>query len=363
MVVASHQNLANSPVPVLAWAYAHVFYEGYIGVTFFFILSGFILSYSYADRAEAGELKYSDFIFTRIARIVPLHLLTMLIALPLALRSVATHFMSASQFAIALPANAALLQAFVPVQEIYFSFNSPSWSLSVEMFFYALFPLLLALRGRWLAALALAVLLAKVVVSSVGSEEAIHFFVYVFPPLRLVDFVAGILLFRLYRVWPRPSVGLATVGQFAALGTLIVFFCFKDSVSQAMRFDAYYILPMALLVLSFAWQQGGLARAISPSWLVFLGEASFALYLVHQLVIRYGEPVRVRLFHGAPAYADVMSSAAYVLVSVALSALLFSRFEMRAKAWTFRTLQAAWRRRIAGRAPAIAGERQPPEVR
>ena len=345
VVVGSHEGfLAKSGSPALAWLYAHVFYEGYIGVTFFFILSGFILSYSYSERAESGRLQYPDFIFTRIARIVPLHLLTLLIALPLAFVTLAKGLIPPAHFSLGLLANAALLQAFVPTPDIYFSFNAPSWSLSVEMFFYALFPALLGLRTRWLAALAITILLAKCAVSAQGSEETVHFFVYIFPPARLIDFLAGILLFRLYRRWPEPSAAAATLAQALSVTTLAAFFCFKESISQALRYDTFYILPMAMLVLSFGWDVGRLAKAIAGRGLVFLGEASFALYLIHQLVIRYGESVRSRIMHGSSTTQDIATAVAYALISIGLSAVLFSRFEIGAKRWTLRTLQQCWGR-------------------
>lgn len=361
MVVASHlSHLQKSDSSLVAWLYAQVFYEGYIGVTFFFILSGFILSYSYSDRAEAGRLQYSNFIFTRIARIFPLHLLTLLFALPLVLWGLIKGSTSAFEFAIALPLNAALLQAFIPAKNIYFSLNAPSWSLSVEMFFYALFPALLAIRSRWLAALAIAILLVKYAVSVVGPEWTIHYLVYIFPPSRLADFVVGIVLFRLYRHWPLPTIKWATFAQLLSIAALVAFFCSKEFISQAMRFDTYYILPMAMLVISFSWDQGLFAKAISGRALVFLGEASFALYMVHLLVIRWGEALRLKIFNDTSA--GIEAAVVYVLVSVGLSALLFWRFEIKAKDWTLKALQNRQTRSLARKSLRILGQAPPTET-
>jgi peptidoglycan/LPS O-acetylase OafA/YrhL len=61
--------------------------EGYIGVSFFFILSGFILAYNYRD-SMLNQISNSNFYIARIARIYPLHLLTLLIAVPLTIQNV-----------------------------------------------------------------------------------------------------------------------------------------------------------------------------------------------------------------------------------------------------------------------------------
>jgi peptidoglycan/LPS O-acetylase OafA/YrhL len=108
---------------------------GYAGVSFFFVLSGFILAFNYAPRvADRG-----DFWFRRFARIWPTHALTFVIAIPIGLDT--TNFVGSAATAVL---NLALLQSWMPQPEIYFSFNRLSWSISNEAFYYALFPVLLA---------------------------------------------------------------------------------------------------------------------------------------------------------------------------------------------------------------------------
>ena len=340
MVVFHHMDfLTKSEAYGFGVWYNRLFYEGAIGVTFFFVLSGFILSYSYGAKLTAESGDFVDYLFGRIARIFPLHLLMLAVALPLTMVSAIQDTAKLPSTLGVLVANATLLQAWVPIEKFYFSFNWPSWSISVEMFFYVLFPFLLTLRSRTLLGLVVGVALFQYAIPWEASGLSMHFMAYIFPPSRLGDFVTGILLCRLYRRHASVSQGMATMAQVVAVALLFLFLLAKGNVSPAARFDLYYLLPMSCIVLSFAWENGGLARVISNRRLVFLGEASFALYLVHQLVIRYGEKVRAALkLHGA--WSDLAAAGAYVAISLALSAILFRLYEGPAKNRVLTVLRA-----------------------
>lgn len=133
LVFMSHMNLFPHEEPGFLW---HLFYEGYAGVSFFFMLSGFILAYTYQQRLIDGTATVRSFYVARIARIYPLHLLALFVAL--FFLQFFNHPSPADFFHLGI--NTFLLQSFIPGQE--FLFNSVSWSLSDEAFFYALFPLI-----------------------------------------------------------------------------------------------------------------------------------------------------------------------------------------------------------------------------
>ena len=119
---------------------------GYVGVTFFFVLSGFVLTWTWKPDASPRQ-----FYLRRFARVYPAHLLTALIALSLGLLGV----ISVDASPVSVPLNLSLLQSWVPDYAVTYSLNGPSWSLSDEIFFYAVFPLLVGWVGRprrpWLA--------------------------------------------------------------------------------------------------------------------------------------------------------------------------------------------------------------------
>jgi len=331
MVVFHHMDfLKKSEAAELGFWYEKLFYEGTIGVTFFFILSGFILSYSYGEKLVTQSVDYTDYMFGRVARIFPLHLLTLLAALPLSLAGAILNPTKLPSTLLALAANATLIQAWIPSEAVYFSFNGPAWSISVEMFFYALFPLLLLLRSQTLLGLIVLVALFQHAIPWESSGFSLHFVAYVFPPSRLADFVTGILLCRLYRQRPIVSSTVATIAQAAALLLILIFLSMKESVPTAARFDLYYLAPMSFIILTFAWANGYLSRMISSRYLVLLGESSFALYLVHQIVIRYGEKIRISLnLHSA--LTDVAAVAAYMIISLVLSVVIHRLYENSAR--------------------------------
>lgn len=331
MVVFSHLAfLQSSEIPLVRGLYEGVFREGYMGVTFFFILSGFILSHSYTARLTEG-MTYRQFLATRVARIYPLHLLTLLIALPIALSSLVSGKRSLSIFLEGLIANLALLQAFSPISDIHFSMNAPSWSISNEMFFYALFPILVFSRSIYLFFAAAAIFITQQAVGNISDDNTTHFLVYVFPPSRIADFTVGILLHRMFARTRPPAAALATGFQVLSLTIFAVCVALKDLIPQHARYDLYYVPAMSLIIASFAWQQGIVSKGLSSGKLVFLGNASFSLYLVHQLVIRYGEYIRVNVLKATGMWIEVVVAVLYVLLSLLFSAILFEYFENRAK--------------------------------
>ncbi len=112
------------------------FKEGFVGVSFFFVLSGLIISYNYQKRLEERNVTNRNFWVARFARVYPLHWLTLFVSVICGLYVLpmdwCRHFL----------ASFTLTQAYIPQADYFFSFNSPSWSLCCEQLFYILFPFL-----------------------------------------------------------------------------------------------------------------------------------------------------------------------------------------------------------------------------
>lgn len=328
-VVFSHLGfLASSQSIELKQLYDTVFYEGYIGVTFFFILSGFILSFSYTERMQSNSITNRAFYIARIARIYPLHLLTFLLSLPLVFYGIYTQ--GGSLFAI-VP-NFFLIQSFFPDKALFFSANAPSWSLSNELFFYLLFPFFILRKNCLLVVVATLIAVFQVTISlSALSPEQQHYWLYIFPLSRLFDFLVGILLFRLHEAYGQKMRNMGpdlTKGLSIAL--LMLFIVMKDLIPQAFRYDLYYVLPMALVIFTFAQEGGKISRCLSAKIWVLLGEASFSLYLIHQLVIRYTLGINEKLFGLEGALWETVLMLVMVLGSVLLSIMILLVFEKRA---------------------------------
>lgn len=330
MVFLSHLWFLQDESPFYRQLYDDIFYEGYIGVSFFFILSGFVLGYSYHDKILSGEVKFSQFWLARFARIYPLHLLTLLIAIPLSFKGDATEWIN--RFVL----NIFLIQSFVPSDDIYFYFNSVSWSISDEWFFYVMFPFLifLMLRRRYLKFLPILILMIPVSLLLVKESYHEKYF-YINPLLRIGDFIIGKLLYRVYR--KRKDIEILNnrqVANMAEIGSLLflaVFIYFHNNVPQGFRYSCYYWPPMIMLIYTFAYARGFISDMLSNSTMVFLGEISFGFYMVHMLVLRYYQylPGKVSFLQ---ALLPINHNAAFIIfgISLTLSIVIYKFYEMPA---------------------------------
>jgi peptidoglycan/LPS O-acetylase OafA/YrhL len=282
-------------------ALAATFSLGYAGVAFFFLLSGFILTYTYHDAFRCG-LRWEAvraFYAARFARVYPLHLVTIPIAVA-CMAAFGGHGLwdaaGAQTRLQTLAAQAALVQSWIPLQTFYFGGNGPSWSISVEAFFYALFPLLayglLRVFGRapraalWAAG---GLWLAESLVLWPQHADVADWRWYVFPPSRLVDFVVGMLLgfaFVGARAPARWKLRPTSV-EIIALAAVFLSICASPFVPVSMRFAAWFMPASSALIFVFAHRRGALSRLLSHPLAVRLGEVSFAFYLCHLPVIDF----------------------------------------------------------------------------
>ena len=248
--------------------------RGHMAVDFFFVLSGFIMSYTYASSFLAGRPgAYGDFLVRRVARIVPLHLVVTLLIAALGAASVAAGghniFFDTTAFLPDLVANLLLL----PGLGIGATFNGPSWSISTEVVAYALFPVLVAgvfRRGRLSACAALSGLVLLAMQTPRLELSYDH------SPLNLVrclaEFTLGMLAYRAY-----------AAGRFPVLATDAAAFGLVAAcvLSLLLRLDLPAALMFPPLVIAFAANQGRAGRIIGMRLPHFLGLISYSIYLIH----------------------------------------------------------------------------------
>lgn len=274
---------------------------GYVGVNFFFVLSGFILVYTYA----ASDLKPRRFWQARFARVYPAYLFSLAVTGPfffLTARHLNLPFFAWSMQHLLLASVLALtlLQSWFPQAAL--TWNPVCWSLSVEAFFYALFPFLLKrtkpfsrrrlpfwIAGVWFVSLAISA--AYIVIhpdgaANINSTETTLFWknVLSFNPLvRLPEFLVGMLTGRLFL----SGGGSRRLGSVCILGGVIGFALvtiFANKIPNP-------VISTGLLSPAFAAIIYGVA--LRPRWtgflaippLVYLGEASYSLYLLHSWVM------------------------------------------------------------------------------
>ena len=165
---------------------------GTMAVAFFFVLGGFSMTLGYKDKVLRSTFDFKLFILRRCTKFYPLHWMTLLASIPLVIA--AYNWKYIPLFFI----NAALFQTWIPLENVYMSFNLVSWYLADTMFFAVMFPFLI----RWITnsntsqrsilIASMAILYIAVVI--ILPNELHHAVFYVSPYMRLLDFIFGILL-------------------------------------------------------------------------------------------------------------------------------------------------------------------------
>src|SRR6516225_9168215 len=251
---------------------------GYVGVGLFFVLSGFILVYTYAGR----DFTPGEFWRARFARIYPAYAFSLLVTLPLFLYAVwHTRWTvvpwPVEHLRLGMFLQITLLHAWVPPAAL--MWNTVSWSLSVEAFFYFLFPYLLRsfarFSGVWLIVLGVLSWFVSLGITAIynvlnpdrlrlinsDTYDAFWLSVVKFNPLvRLPEFLIGMACgFYFLRARASSKLGIPLVG-----GGLL---------APAFAAIIYGLAqPRSLMVLN-----------LRP--MVLLGDASYSFYLLHSFLI------------------------------------------------------------------------------
>lgn len=269
-------------------SYIRVFYWGFSGVSIFYVLSGFVISY--ANESWKG---WKTYLIGRVTRIYPSHWIVLFTFALLSLIALFQQSGMTLDTALKVLTNLTLVQSWIPNPRYFFSLNDVSWSLSVEMFFYVSFLLLRLLKDRYIYILSVVSYLI-LVIAALEFRHRWGTYIYwgfnVNPLARLPEFLAGMSIYRLYksgnlvRLWlPRFNFPLIFIAMIAALAltNFIPYpeFGFSGSFT-------YSIVPLPFAVLMIVTLLDERANTyMRNKTLVLLGESSFALYLIHKPIV------------------------------------------------------------------------------
>ncbi len=297
------------------------------GVTFFFILSGFLLGRRYGEKILNRTTSIRDYLVLRLARIYPLYIAGLLVG--------AFSFRNREWTYEQLFFAVTMMQSWVPDPKYFTAINPPSWSISVEIFFYLAFIGLVRLPSAVLVVLCLVFYGASCLIqqSNVLPFEIEMWLVYFSPLGRIPDFALGLLLHRFHlhkdakeRAEPfdpgrRTLVEAGTVILW--LGSCFVVGAFINAGAHISKGWYYNVPATCLLVYVFSLGGGAVSKAISHPVLVFLGYASYAMYLVHVIIV-----FRMSyLFEDLGLDMPVLFGVLCVSLSIASSAVIYRYFE------------------------------------
>ena len=326
--------------------------SGWAATSYFIMLSGFVLTIAYGPKLADGTLGERRFLAARVARLYPCYLLALVVLLPMALvhrwGALSATFGDASMKAKIVTGLAHATMTHVLVPRLIPSWNLPGWCVSIEMWFYVLFPvavawmltrrgrtLLAVLAGTW--AVALAISIAYTVLQPDGfrpdhDSAAPWLTLFKFTPYtRWPEFFFGCALGALWTHLPAERRGrrwatpLLVGGVVASLAVLVA----GAHVPYTLLHNGALLPCYAAIVWGLMLGRGPVHRVLSVRPLTALGESSYALYtlqlpLMSWLLVAGGR---------TPQAVDAPFTALAMLLVIALAIAVHFAFELPAQTW------------------------------
>lgn len=265
---------------------------GDVGVAFFFMLSGLVMRMKYRNQ----KIDCLKFLKRRLIKIYPIHLLCLAIACIIG--------WSGTRLLIL---DGLLLQSWIPNNAVNFSLNGVAWYLSTLIFLYVLFPSINSIyssRLKRLYACGFLILISIYVgLEPLIRENTVSYWLYVFPPSRIFDFVLGMFLadfVSFLRIKSETSRyksvilgnSLSSLIVVLAWGMLSVFILFVNDVEYCYQLGAWWWLPNALILIVSTFYGNTpllINKIIGCTPLVWFGNISLSFFLTHVLMIRITE--------------------------------------------------------------------------
>jgi len=279
--------------PKLFGWFAPIVNAGYASVSYFILLSGFVLGYNYNARARAGELDVVRFYKARFTRLYPIYFLSLALSWRMVPLEWAAH--THAMFWTGLVLTPLLLQGWVP--SIATFLNTPAWTMSAECFFYFIFPWMARWKkpqdvrkhvakmgGVWLLGLIPGTLYILINPDGIAHPDRWSYGPWLqalkYTPIpHLASFVFGVLLAELDELIPRMGRLRLILGSFGFVAAFSLL-ALGSRVPFALLHDGLLMPLFGFIVLGLAGNNP-LAHALGVRPLVFVGEASYCLYLLH----------------------------------------------------------------------------------
>jgi peptidoglycan/LPS O-acetylase OafA/YrhL len=328
-------HFGNELVPFSSTIFSPITQQLNVGVGFFYVLSGFVMVIAYRNTEWKGSERYKYWV-NRFARVYPVYLAALL-AIVLFYGLVGGNW-NAKQIILGVLA----LQTWIPSEAL--SLNTPGWSISVEFFFYFTFPFLIQPMSRWSVGRVfvftgvmwllsqLGFLYGYIISYGDGVSSLLYRFLHYNPVMHLNEFVFGMAASRYFlekkgrlianRSWPIISLVLL----------VLVLMRFKP---EMISFHNGLLAPIfALMLIWISVDTGWLARWMSHPKMEYLGEMSYAMYII-QLPVYKAWEIMVDKFHWTNPYWIFLG---FLCLTLVLSMAAYKWLERPAKRMIKRAL-------------------------
>jgi len=278
---------------------------GYLAVPLFFALSGFVLARNYSSTFWRPR-NFWKYLVGRFARVYPVYLLSLLIVVPFIVKAAD----QPKGWLVAM--HLTLTQGWF-VGHYTAGWNTPAWTLSCEMFFYLVFPLLIVPMRNWgwmrIIGVALTVCVLPQAMWACGIPDLLK------PIIHLADFLMGMAAARAFELLTerRPSgTWLYRIGLLGS-GALIAY---ARYLPKSIPLNSLLRPMNALVLLGLGLGGGWIARALSTRPIVYLGKASFGMYILH-----------IPILWWTVTWSEVFSKYFYIPAVITVSCIVYAIFE------------------------------------
>ncbi|ASW75062.1 acyltransferase [Chryseobacterium piperi] len=308
-----------------------------LGVSYFYALSGFVMVLAYGNQNRVEPKRY---FINRLARLYPLHLFTLGLTIIVSIFVAINYLGDYKIDPISLILNLTLIQAWFPAYSL--TFNVPSWSISVELFFYLVFPFIFnqVYKKLKLSTFAVIVVLFWIICqvamnlfytsTSYGGENSLdRYFLHYNPFFHLNTFLVGLLfagIFKRYEYKLSKNFDFLIILMIPTIAIMI--YLFRDYLLH----NGLLAFNFGALILLIAANKGRITTLFNHRILIHLGNISFAMYLLQNPIFIFSRKISSVL--------NVQNE--YLLFIITFPILLI------ASHITYRLIEIPWQKKIRG---------------
>ncbi len=266
---------------------------GCLAVSVFFVLSGFVTGLSNKKVHSISEYIY--YIKNKIGKFYLSHLIFLILSIPLSYY----FFLHEIKGKVSLILDLVLMQSWVSDSAVWRSYNGLAWFLSTLLFCYLMVPVAQYLfdkicegkQKKYLVLIMIQAFIISLMLCFV-IQVNVEYWLYAFPPVRLLDFYSGYVLAKIYMehdLIRTEKVGAQkyTIFEVLLFVNMVILMFAYPFVNVGLRRQALYFPFSLCIVYLFAIGKGRVSKILSMKWVEGIGNNSFYYYISHQVILKW----------------------------------------------------------------------------